>query len=380
MYSVLIVDDERRVRQGLADNVDWESFGFRVIGSESNGKRAFEFIEQQLPDVLLTDIRMPVMSGLELMDLVHIRYPSIKMVALSGYDEFEYAQQALKYGVLDYILKPTKIRDLRLAFTKLKTILDNEKEKKKQEEKLQQQLKEAQPLLREKCLYDIVKGRTEDNNKIREKISFLGLDIGEKSFCVLLAEVGALSKPGNEMNEQSKQFLMFSIMNVIEETTREYCKASIFSQASSSIIILLSDDNIDTYELEVFNCRQLKVNKLGVVAIMKDKKGYFARTKVQDTIAGYLFIMPNLVGFLVFTLGGILFSLMLSFTNWSLLKDISDMKFIGLRNFAELYKDKWFIDAFWNNIWFLCIIPIILLKIPTIHWYNSSTVSYLEIF
>jgi multiple sugar transport system permease protein len=91
---------------------------------------------------------------------------------------------------------------------------------------------------------------------------------------------------------------------------------------------------------------------------MKRKKGYFARTKVQDTIAGYLFIMPNLVGFLVFTLGGILFSLMLSFTNWSLLKDLSEMKFIGLRNFVELYKDKWFIDAFWNNIWFLCIIPI----------------------
>jgi two-component system response regulator YesN len=250
VYSVLIVDDERRVRQGLADNVDWESFGFRVSGSESNGKRAFEFIEQRLPDVLLTDIRMPVMSGLELMDLVHKKYPSIKMVALSGYDEFEYAQQALKYGVLDYILKPTKISDLRLAFAKVKTILDNEKEKKEREEKLQQQLKEAQPLLREKCLYEIVKGRTEDKNKIWEKINFLGLDIGEKSFCVLLAEVGALSKPDNEMDEQNKQLLMFSIMNIIEEITERYCKVSIFSPSSSSIIILLSDDNIDILELE----------------------------------------------------------------------------------------------------------------------------------
>lgn len=88
------------------------------------------------------------------------------------------------------------------------------------------------------------------------------------------------------------------------------------------------------------------------------KRGYFQKTKLQDAIAGYVFILPNLIGFLVFVLGGLVFSLFISFTDWNLLRDFNTMKFVGFRNYIDLVTDRWFIDSLLNNLWFLCIIPI----------------------
>ncbi len=88
------------------------------------------------------------------------------------------------------------------------------------------------------------------------------------------------------------------------------------------------------------------------------ERGYFQKTKLQDAIAGYVFILPNLIGFLVFVLGGLIFSLIISFTDWNLLKDFNTLKFVGFKNYIDLFKDSWFIDSLLNNLWFLCIIPI----------------------
>lgn len=88
------------------------------------------------------------------------------------------------------------------------------------------------------------------------------------------------------------------------------------------------------------------------------ERGYFQKTKLQDAIAGYVFILPNLIGFLVFVLGGLIFSLIISFTDWNLLKDFNTLKFVGFKNYVDLLKDSWFIDSLLNNLWFLCIIPI----------------------
>jgi YesN/AraC family two-component response regulator len=125
MYKLLIVEDEKMIRDGLVNQVPWNELGFETVGACSNGASALEMIKTAAPDVVLTDIKMPVMSGIELMERIKAGYPKIKIVILSGYNEFEYARKGIEYGAYSYILKPTKEKDFVEVFSRLKKDLDN---------------------------------------------------------------------------------------------------------------------------------------------------------------------------------------------------------------------------------------------------------------
>lgn len=105
-YTVLVVDDEQEQRRALVERVDWLSAGFEVIGEAENGVEALDMLESLEPDLILTDIRMPMISGLELAARVRELRPATQMVVLSGYDSFEYAQTAMNYNIISYLLKP----------------------------------------------------------------------------------------------------------------------------------------------------------------------------------------------------------------------------------------------------------------------------------
>ena len=110
MYSVLLVDDERIILEGLSVVVEWERHGTALAGKAKNGAEALEMIREIRPDIVITDLKMPNMNGLELIAAVREEYPDIVFVILSGYDEFEYAQRAMQYGVRHYLLKPAASR------------------------------------------------------------------------------------------------------------------------------------------------------------------------------------------------------------------------------------------------------------------------------
>ena len=104
---VLIVDDEFIMRQGLRYMIHWEEEGFTIVGEAANGKDAMDQIEKLQPQIVISDVVMPLMDGVDFTVAVHHRYPHIQMIILSGYDNFEYVKQTLMQGVVDYILKPT---------------------------------------------------------------------------------------------------------------------------------------------------------------------------------------------------------------------------------------------------------------------------------
>ena len=106
LYRIILVDDEEEVRKSIIRKIDWTAVGFAVVGDAENGEDALEKIENLEPDVVLTDIRMPYMDGLTLAERIRQKYPSMKIVIFSGYDDFEYAKQAIKLNVTEYILKP----------------------------------------------------------------------------------------------------------------------------------------------------------------------------------------------------------------------------------------------------------------------------------
>lgn len=127
-YRVVVAEDEYLILNNIVKKITELDLGFEVIDRVQDGKAALEIVKEKVPDLLMTDIRMPLMDGLELLENVAVDYPYIKKIVISGYDEFEYAQQALRVGVVDYLLKPVKMGELAMALNKIRIELEEEYE------------------------------------------------------------------------------------------------------------------------------------------------------------------------------------------------------------------------------------------------------------
>lgn len=129
MINVLIVDDEPFIRQGLKILINWNYYGYNIIGEASNGKEAIKFIEKNKVDLIISDIKMPEMDGLDLVKNIYQKWnKKIKCIMLSGYYEFEYAKKAIKYGVKEYILKPIEREELTNILISFKDEYEKERE------------------------------------------------------------------------------------------------------------------------------------------------------------------------------------------------------------------------------------------------------------
>ena len=148
-YRVLLVDDEEEIRTGISRKIDWAALGFTLVGEAGNGEEALELAEQMRPDVVLTDIKMPFMDGLELCRRLRQSLPAAKLVVFSGFDDFEYARQAVGMGVSEYILKPINAPELMEVLTKLRTQLDSQRLERRDMETLRRRYEESLPVLRE---------------------------------------------------------------------------------------------------------------------------------------------------------------------------------------------------------------------------------------
>ena len=115
LRKVFLVEDETVIREGLRDRIPWDQFGYRFVGEAADGEMALPLIRKTKPDVLITDIKMPFMDGLELSRLVKKALPDTKIIILSGYNEFDYAKEAIKIGISDYLLKPITSANLTEA-------------------------------------------------------------------------------------------------------------------------------------------------------------------------------------------------------------------------------------------------------------------------
>ena len=127
MFQLFIVDDEPLLREGLRVSIPWEEFGFSVAGEEDNGAEALRRIEELHPDVLITDIRMGGMDGLDLIRHVKKKNPGIQIIILTAYNEFSYAKVAIDNDVFAYISKPAMNEEIISVFCRLRTRLEQER-------------------------------------------------------------------------------------------------------------------------------------------------------------------------------------------------------------------------------------------------------------
>lgn len=158
-YKVILVDDEVEVIDAMQALIHWDELGFEVVGSATNGVKALELVEKLQPDVVLTDIKMPYMDGLELARRLNKDYPNIYILLCTGFDEFEYAQEAVHLEIKEYMLKPINASELSTGLTKLKDTLDREREEKLNVRKLEDYFKEVLPALRSNLFVSLIEGR-----------------------------------------------------------------------------------------------------------------------------------------------------------------------------------------------------------------------------
>lgn len=158
MFQVIFVDDEQIVREGMETRVPWESLGYQLVGTFSDGVEALEFLEHHPVDLVVSDISMPRMDGLALSKILVETYPEITIVLLTGYDDFEYAQEAIKHGVKELLLKPMNSQEFSQVLQRLTQDLIQTQKRKEEEELFREALETTLPLLRERFLLSLILG------------------------------------------------------------------------------------------------------------------------------------------------------------------------------------------------------------------------------
>ncbi len=187
MLNLMLVDDESDVRSRVLNNVDWEQLGYKIVCEAENGKEAYELFEKYEPDVVITDIRMPFMNGLELTEKILSKYPYTKIIILTGFDEFEYAKKGISLQVEDYILKPISKKELTERLINVKNKIEEEKALRKNVDNLKVYYESSHQIVKQKCLENILEGAT--LAEINRWIDYYDLQISGSLFCVLYINV-----------------------------------------------------------------------------------------------------------------------------------------------------------------------------------------------
>lgn len=211
-YKVLLVDDEEDVRRSIVKKLDWHALGFEVAGEAGNGDEALEMAENLLPDVIMTDIKMPFMDGLELCRRARNLLPGVRLAIFSGFDEFEYAREAIANQVEEYILKPINATELADVFSRIRQNLDEEIDRRRNMERLRRYYEESFPLIRQQVLSDLLEGRIAPG-EARVKGEEYGVPLGEGPYCV------AVVKPVREDTPAppDMRLLLVSLGRLIED-------------------------------------------------------------------------------------------------------------------------------------------------------------------
>lgn len=216
MMKVMIIDDEFYFREALKISIPWNDLGFSICGEAKNGKDALDKLATLNPDIIIVDINMPIMDGLEFIHNVKAKEIDSKIIILTGHNEFNYAKQAVKLGVTNYLLKPVNNEELINSLFEVKKIIEKEEIVEKEVKKLKQQVKDSRPLLKDKFLGDLVQGSLilKEDETI-QTMEYLNIDLNLERFQVVTIELDYEESQG--WNDEEKQLWKFAVSNISSE-------------------------------------------------------------------------------------------------------------------------------------------------------------------
>lgn len=192
MIKVFVVEDEAVVREGLRKKIKWAELGLWFAGEAADGELAYPMIQETKPDILITDIRMPFVDGLQLSKLVKEEMPWVKIVVVSGHDDFEYAQKAIAIGVAEYLLKPVNSAQFTETIMKIKTDIEREREQEKNLKQFHNEMLEYEKLEQKQFFKELVSGRL-SVSELFEKGRRLNLSLSATGYSIILFQLSPSS-------------------------------------------------------------------------------------------------------------------------------------------------------------------------------------------
>ncbi len=262
--KVLLVDDEKLERILIRKGFPWEENGFEIIGEAESGRDALEFIRTRRPDLVLTDISMANMDGLEFTERLMEKFPGIHVVMITGYREFDYARQAVKLGVDDFLLKPINVTEVGKVVEKIKAEIFQKREVLKEKEEWEKRKNEGEDILRESFLQRLIENRIPEK-EVLKKLSVYGCSALEENSCCMLLGVKEEEKKSRKNRDK--------LMEILKE--KEFSDCICFLHYMGSIVLLFMKGE-ETYARECAEeiLRIAREEKLEVtIGISRNKQG-----------------------------------------------------------------------------------------------------------
>ena len=254
MYRVFLVEDEIVVRESIRDNVPWEGSPFTLAGEAADGEMALPLLEEIRPDILITDIKMPFMDGLELARIVRKNMPLVKIVIISGHDQFTFAREAIGIGVTEYLLKPVSAADLLGTLERIAGQIEKEARERESLESLTRCYRDSRQVMAERFLNDLVTGVVPSAEAI-EKARGFGLSLVGRCYIVAVVtpEVDRESEPQRVYGEHLKAE---GLIQLLLQDNPDVAK---FSRSLKEIVLVFRGENPEELESHCFAvCQSLK--------------------------------------------------------------------------------------------------------------------------
>ncbi|MGB4658714.1 MAG: response regulator [Mobilitalea sp.] len=237
MQKILIVDDEAYSREAIAETIHWEDYQIQVLCA-SNGKEALEILIEDNIDVMITDIKMPEMSGLELLAEVHKLGIDIEVIILSSYNEFELVRQAMKLGTDDYLFKPTMLQDDIIEAVLKATKKQKEKEIQKKE-KVQQTNEYSRIKGKKELLFDLINGRKMEDDIFLNKMQDFQIPFNMNEILVVVFKIIKYTNSMAEIFENDSYLMKASVCNVLNESLEQVPNHELISNNFKEYIVII---------------------------------------------------------------------------------------------------------------------------------------------
>lgn len=304
MLKIMIVEDEPIIRNGIANSLDWESMDCEVIALAENGNDAIRQIEICAPDIVISDIMMPEMDGLELSDRILNTYSGVKIILLTGYKEFDFVKQAIKMGVSNYLLKPTDPDELESAVRELAKEIRNKIQITDETEKLRDIVRNSKDQLKDKFLYELMFRPFIKIADVESKAKYY--DINTKSYRLLGISLDSFSELETYFTEEDINILMFLTKNIFDDLIAKTQIAATTIIRDRCIYAIVECMNYSKEELEEFLkelCIHVKTQgkftvSVGVSDIYENiDKLRWARKEVDECLEQRVFVGDSKVIF-----------------------------------------------------------------------------------
>lgn len=263
MWKLVIADDEPKIRRGIEGILNWQDYDIEIVGEAEDGELALKVITEKKPDIILLDINMPFLNGLNLLERLRAISNNSIVIIISGYDEFAYAQKALRFNVFDYILKPVSRKDIEEIIKKAVCKIAEDRKENNYLEWVKAQVNENIDTLKKNFFSEWLSNKINDEEMLNE-IKFFNIKFDKKVGIIVIKLLGKLNFEaiGEKWN---KELLDFAIANLLSDKFKEFKEKFIFNDDSENIILISSIQDMIKWvsignELETEIIEYLKCN------------------------------------------------------------------------------------------------------------------------